>query len=145
MGEGSGTTVAHLATITSRPHALVIASALEHDGIPVWIDGVYHASVDPLSIALGGHRLTIPIDEWGAASALIREMGLPDAEIAHQGQTQAVMRVLAFFIGFEVFVGVPALIVGALPLAAIAWVPLSLIGIPVDPRGHNEFHLAGPE
>ena len=46
MQDGEGR-LAHIATISSRPHALVVATLLEHDGIPVRIDGVWHAWVDP--------------------------------------------------------------------------------------------------
>ncbi|WP_271079074.1 hypothetical protein [Aurantiacibacter sp. MUD61] len=134
--------LAHVATITSRPHALVIASALEHEGIPVWIDGVWHASAYPISIALGGHRLTIPVADHAAASSLIRDMGLPDAEIASEGQTRATQLLVALFLGPTLFFGIPAVIAGLLAPFSLF---LALIGIPtglpVDPRGRNEFHL----
>ncbi|MBH5321408.1 hypothetical protein [Aurantiacibacter sediminis] len=134
--------LAHVATITSRPHALVIASALEHEGIPVWIDGVWHASADPLSNALGGHRLTIPVADHAAASSLIREMGLPDAEIASEGQTRATQLLVALFLGPTLFFGIPAVIAGLLAPASLLVVLIGIpTALPVDPRGQNDFFL----
>ena len=135
--------LAHLATITSRPEALVIASALEHEGIPVWIDGLWHASVDPISVALGGYRLRVPIAEWGPASGLIEELGLPDADVVYAGQRHAVLKLLLVYIGYWYFWCIPGAIMGAFSASLLALVPLNTFtAIPVDPRGRNDFHLA---
>ncbi|MGB3166310.1 MAG: hypothetical protein WBA68_05970 [Alteraurantiacibacter sp.] len=137
-GEG----LAHIATITSRPHALVVATLLEAEGIPVWIDGEWHASADPLSVALGGHRLTIPVSEWHRASELIAEVGLPCAEVAYEGGRQAILRFLAVCYGPLVFLGIPAAIAGIVSATVLALVPISAITTPVDPRGRNDWLLA---
>ena len=138
----SGEGLAHIATVTSRPHALVVATLLEAEGIPVWIDGVWHASADPISVALGGHRLTIPVSEWVRASALIAEAGLPDAEIAYEGGRRAILRFLAVCYGPLLFFGIPAAIAGIVPAAVLALIPVSAITTPVDPRGRNDWLLA---
>ena len=133
----------HLATITSRPEAFVIASVLEHEGIPVFLDGVWHASVDPMSVALGGHRLYVPVQEHGKASALIREIGLQDAPIAYRGARRAIGRVLGVLMGAHVFFGVPGMIAGALPFASwLLWFFAIPLGTPVDPRGQNDYFLS---
>ncbi len=142
MQEQTGN-LAHLATITSRPEALVIASALEHEGIPVWIDGLWHASVDPISVALGGFRLRVPISEWGTASKLIAELGLPDSDLACDGQRHAVMKLLLVWIGYWYFWCIPGAIMGALPASLLALVPINAFtAMPVDPRGRADWYLA---
>lgn len=142
MGERIGRNIAHIATITSRAEALVIASALEHEEIPVWIDAVHHASVDPISIALGGHRLTVPSGDWERASDLIRELDLPGALPAYRGQQFAVMRLLAVYVGPHFFFGIPAFIAGLTPWPTLLALTMMPLGVPVDPRGQNDFYLA---
>lgn len=144
MQETPGNLV-HLATVTSRVEALLIASALEHEGIPVWTDAAQHASVDPISVALGGHRLRIPRSEWHAASALVRELGLPERDIVYRGQQRSVLRFVALYCGTQLLLGIPAFLLGLLPALWLASVPLSALGIPVDPRGRNEFHLVSEQ
>ena len=137
-----GDALAHIATITSRPHALVVATLLENDGIPVWIDGDYHASVDPISVALGGHRLTISVSEWGRASALIRDAGLPWHGVAYRGGQRAVLRFVGVCYGTLLALGIPGAFLGLVPYQAIPLIPLAAITTPVDPRGPNDWHLA---
>ncbi|MEL1251808.1 hypothetical protein [Aurantiacibacter gilvus] len=134
--------LADLATITSRNEALVIASALEHAGVRTWIDGVHHASVDPISIALGGHRLRVFADQWEEASAIVHEMGLPDGEIVFEGQKLAVQKLLFAFVGLHVFLVIPNIIAGLLPLTSLWLLPSAALGVPVDPRGQNDWYLA---
>ena len=143
VGDGEG--LAHIATITSRPHALVVATLLEDAGIPVWVDGAWHASADPISIALGGHRLTIPVGEWARASALIVEAELPKADVAYEGGRRAVLRFLGICYGPLLLFGVPGAIAGLVPAVALALLPLSVATTPVDPRGRNDWHLAPVE
>lgn len=142
MQEQTGN-LAHLATITSRPEALVVASALEHAGIRTWIDGVHYASVDPISVALGGHRLRVFADQWQEASDILREMDLPGGELAYKGQQLSVIKVLLVYIGYWYFWLVPGVIMGALLAGLLALAPLNAFtAVPVDPRGRNDFHLA---
>lgn len=145
MGESAGSGLKLLAIVTSRPEALVIASMLEANGILVDVDGAWHASVDPISIALGGHRIRVAAQDYLPASDLIREMGLPDSEIAYEGGRAAIARFLAVFVGCQVFFIVPALIAGAIPLTMLAQLPLSVLGVPVDPRSRNDYLLAEPQ
>jgi hypothetical protein len=123
----------HLATVTSQVEALVIANALEHQGIPVWIDGAWHAAVDPISVALGGHRLRIPVSEWRIASSLVRELDLPGREPVYLGQRRAVLRFCTIYFGIHLIFGLPGLFMGLLPAAMLTSVPLSMLTIPIDP------------
>lgn len=141
MQEQTGN-LAHLATITSRPEALVIASALEHAGIETFLDGMYHCSIYPYSVALGGHRLRVYADKWEEASAVVREIGLPRSQIACQGQQRAVLRILALYVGPHFFLGVPAVIAGIFPPAILVTFASLALGVPTDPRGQNDWHLA---
>lgn len=142
MQEPSGN-LAHLATITSRPEALVIASALEHAGIETFLDGMYHCSIYPYSVALGGHRLRVYADQWEEASAIVREIGLPSSHIAYHGEQRAVLRIVALYVGSHFLLGVPAVIAGIFPPAILLiFASLAALGVPTDPRGQNDRHLA---
>ncbi|RJY09575.1 hypothetical protein D6201_09575 [Aurantiacibacter aquimixticola] len=98
--------------------------------------------MDPLSVALGGHRLTIPQSDWRRASALIAEAGVAGAEVAYEGGRQAILRFLAVCYGPLIFFGIPAAIAGIVPASALALIPASAITTPVDPRGRNDYFLA---
>lgn len=137
--------LADLATVTSRNEALVIASALEHAGVTVWIDGVHHASVDPISVALDGHRLRVFAGQWEEASAIVREMGLPEGEVVFRGQRLAMQKLLFAYIGSHFFFLVPGIIAGVQAPLVLLPMLLSVLGIPVDPRGSNDWFLAAPE
>ncbi|WAT17195.1 hypothetical protein OZN62_09640 [Aurantiacibacter sp. MUD11] len=145
MGEGLQAqtgNLAQIAVITSRPEALVIASALEHAGVPVWIDGMHHASVDPLLVALGGHRLRVPSGQYGEASDILREIGLPDAPVSYLGQRRAVTRFLALYVGTLfgfVFLG---FLFTDIPKTYLQLPVFMGLGVQVDPRGPNEYSLA---
>lgn len=131
--------------VTSRAEALVIASMLEAGGIDVWLGGEYHASVEVNSVALGGHVLRVPLLRYDDASALIREVGLPDAELVWRGGRVAIGRLMAAWLGLQMFFGIPAAVAGLLPWAGLLFAPLNLVLLPVDPRGRNEYFLAQSE
>ena len=132
-----------VAIVVSRPEALVIASMLEAGGIHVWVGAEHQASVQFYSVALGGHRICVPAWQYQEASALIREVGLPGAPVMWQGSRSAVGRLVAAWLGIHMFVGVPALIAGFIPLSVFLLLPLNVVTtLLVDPRGQNDFFLA---
>lgn len=141
--EGDGPTgLVLIAIVTSRAEALVIASMLEAAGVFVDVDAEHHASVNPISVALGGHRLRVPGEDLKLASGVIREVGLPDAPIAYEGGRLAVLKFISVLLGSHVFFMVPGIILGAIPALMLFQLPLSALGIATDPRGRNEYYLA---
>ena len=134
-----------LAILTSRAEALVLASMLEAAEIQVSLDGEYHASVDPISVALGGHRLRVPRWQHEAASALVRELELPAQPVSYRGGQQAVIRLLAVYLGTVMFWALPAMVAGLLPWSMVPAFLLQPLGIPVDLRSRPDWYLAEPD
>jgi hypothetical protein len=133
-----------LAIVISRAEALVIASMLEAAGIFVWVGGEHHASVDPISVTLGGHRLRVPVWQHEAASAIVFEVGLPGLPVAYKGGQLAVGRLLAVFLGLQSFLAIPAAVAGVMPWSALLWIGSSALSVPVDPRGSPDWFLVKP-
>lgn len=134
-----------LAIVTSRPEALVIATMLEAHGILVDVGATWHASVDPISVGLGGHHIRVPACDHGIASELIREVGLPESDVAFAGARYAVQKLLAVYVGLQLFIMVPAAIAGWFPLYQFGLLPLQVLGVQVDPRGRNDYLLSEPQ
>lgn len=134
-----------LAIVVSRAEALVIASVLDAAGIHVWIDGEAHASVDPISVALGGHRLRVPAWQHSAASKVVREVGLEQQTVSYKGGRLAIIRFLAVLVGSQVFIALPAVIAGVWPWFALTGILFSPLGVPVDPRGRAQYMLVDGE
>ncbi|MEO5705479.1 MAG: hypothetical protein ABIT10_13795 [Alteraurantiacibacter sp.] len=136
--------LALLAILTSRAEALVVASMLEAAGIHVHVGGEYHASVDPISVALGGHRLRVPAWQHADASAIVHEVGLPTQPASYKGGQQAVVRLLAVYVGLQFFLAIPAAIAGLFPWGGLLGIAFVSLGVPVDPRGQPDWHLTEP-
>ena len=134
-----------LAIVVSRVEALVVASVLDAAGIHVWIGGEAHASVDPISLALGGHRLLVPAWQHVTASNFVREVVLEQHEVSFEGGRSAIMRFLALLVGSQLFVALPAAIVGVWPWFALTGILFSPLGVPVDPRGRAQYVLVDSE
>ena len=130
-----------LAIVVSRPEALVVASMLEAGGVCVRIGGEYYASDDLFSVTLGGYRLWVPTSQYGHASALVREVGLCDFAVSSDGARKSVLALVLAWVGAHVFFVVPALIAGWITLIMATMFPLSVLGLPVDPRGKPDFFL----
>jgi len=130
-----------LAVLVSRPEALVVASMLEANGVPVFVGASAHASVSINSLALGGHALWIPACEHYAATKLLIEV-LDDDEWGFSfGLRRAVLRFIGFWSGLNAAITLPFVITGALPAAALLAVPLSLLSVPVNPQARGDYYL----
>ena len=131
-----------IAILVSRVEALAMASMLEAAGIHVRIDGVHHASVEVNSIALGGHRLWVPAVQHEEASAIVREVGLPDSWQFCPGLRRAIWRFLGLYLGTITLFAAPAIVSGLLPLSSVLGIPLAGLTVPVSPQGRGDYYLA---
>lgn len=75
MGDVDDQGLATIAILVSRVEALCLADMLRVEGILVHVGGDAHASVQVISLALGGHRIMVPVSQYAHASDLIREVG----------------------------------------------------------------------
>ena len=131
-----------VAIAVSRVEALVMASMLRSAGIIVHIDGDQHASVEIISLALGGHRLRVPAWQWSDASSVIREAGLQGTWRFCESTRQAILRLIAAYAGpFLAMIGW-GIITDRMPVWTAVFVPLTVAGIPVNPQGPTDFFLA---
>ncbi|GAA4642227.1 hypothetical protein GCM10023115_04500 [Pontixanthobacter gangjinensis] len=105
---------------------------LEDNGIFVHVDGSNHASVDFISLALGGHRIRILKCDYGKASALIRETGAADSWEFSFGHRKAVVRLLCSWGGLQC----------AAALWSFVFVPLSILAMPINPQGRGDYFLS---
>lgn len=130
-----------LAALVSRVEALVVASMLEAAGILVNIGGAGHASVEVNSLALGGHRLWVPLSQHRAASEILIEV-LGDEEWGFSyGLRRAMLRVAGLWVALSAATMLAGAALGALPLSALLLAPLTAVTIPVNPQGRGDYFL----
>ena len=137
-----GDSMVVIAIIVSRVEALVLVSVLEAEGILAVAGGVHHASIEVNSLALGGHRISVPACQWAEASAILRETGADRDWQFCEGLRRAVLRFLALWVGLYGATMVLAAASGAVSLWLVLAVPLSVLGVPVNPQGRGDFYLA---
>ena len=130
-----------LAALVSRVEAIVVASMLEANGVPVFVGGAGHASVAVNSLTLGGHRLWIPASHHRIASELLLEVLGDDEWSFSYGLRRSVVRfigtIAAIYLSFAAFLFSQGLV----PLVAIAMAPLTVLGVPVNPQGRGDYYL----
>ena len=135
-----------VAALVSRTEALVTASMLEAAGILVGVGGAAHAGVDPISQALGGHRLWIPASQHAEASAILLEV-LGDNEWSFSyGLRRAIFRFMAVSVGvFALFLaGWSFALVGRL-VPETLFVPFGMVIFPANPQGRGDYYLRGAD
>ena len=132
-----------IAHLVSRVEAMVLVSALEAEGIIARADGIHHASVEVISLGLGGHRIWVPTSQHPEASALIREIGVDrNCEFRH-GLHRAVLRIVGAWLCLLVPAYLVGLIAGAISVfQALLFLPLQAASLPVNPQGRGEYFLA---
>ena len=130
-----------VAIVVSRVEALVLVSVLEAEGILVFAGGIHHASVEVNSLALGGHRISVPASQWPAASAVLRESGASWSWEFNAGVRRAVLRFLAVWLGLYGSVAALTALASPFPLWVIGSIPFAMV-VPVNPQGRGDFYLA---
>jgi len=141
-GDGDGDAMVTIAIVVSRVEALVLISVLEAEGILVFAGAIHHASVEVISLGLGGHRLWVPASQWREASAILRETGADRDWQFSWGLQRAVLRFLALWMGVYAAVVAWGVAAGAASLWAMVGIPLSALTVPVNPQGRGDFYLA---
>lgn len=131
-----------IAIIVSRVEALVLVSALEACGIVAIVGGVHHASVEVNSLALGGHRVSVPAAQWQEASAILREIGADRDWQFSEGLRRAVLRFLALWAGLYGAAMTLTVAAGVFPAWALAGISFAALTVPVNPQGRGDFYLA---
>ena len=131
-----------LAIFVSRFEAQIVASMLRGYGIEAFVDGEHHASVEYISLALGGHRLRIFAEDYEDASALVVASGL----LQYRGEPEGRPKRLLGFLGVVALLNaaaiIPAVLAGAASLASLLWIPLAPFTVPFEPRGRPDYFLA---
>lgn len=131
-----------VAALVSRVEALVVASMLQAAGILVHVGGSAHASVANNSLALGGHRLWVPASQYVDASRILVEVLGEEEWGFSYGLQRAVIRVTAAWASISVIVFAAGLWFGVVMWWQLATLPLSALGLPVNPQGRGDFYLA---
>ncbi|PKP99776.1 MAG: hypothetical protein CVT74_06805 [Alphaproteobacteria bacterium HGW-Alphaproteobacteria-13] len=134
-----------IAELLSRSEALTVAAMLDAAGIIVHVGGEYHSSVSPYIVALGGFRLTVPRWQYGDASNLIADMLAAPEPAPSTAMRRAVFRLFAASMGGFALAASPyVLAVGLKALLPVLLSPLFMAGVPVNPQGRGDYHLAAP-
>lgn len=128
--------------LTSRVEALCVADMLNAEGIAVHIGGYHHATTEVIPVALGGFRLWVPAVQHAQASDLIRETGLMSNWSVSKGLQKAAGRLVGFWLGFYGLLLGAGVVLGGAPALSLAYIPLSVLGIPVSPQGRGDYFLA---
>ncbi len=131
-----------IAIFVSRFEAIQIASMLRGYGISAWIDGEAHAAAEYISMALGGHRLTVFRDDYPCASEILLQAGvLETQEQTRKPRLALILLVAGAAACYSAIIA--TLITGAqLSLAWVLAIPLSIYTVPVDPKGRADYFLA---
>ena len=130
-----------IAILVSRVEAIVLASTLEAAGIRVTVGGVHHASVEVNSLALGGHRLMVPMGQAKQASALIREVGADVNWQFDEGLRRAVIRFLKIWLGVYGALTLFVIMLGAVSWFVLLALPFQALIVPVNPQGRGDYYL----
>ncbi|ATW03012.1 hypothetical protein [Sphingorhabdus sp. YGSMI21] len=132
-----------IAIINSRSETMVVASLLDAAGILVHIGGYHHASVSICPLALGGFRLTVPAFQHAQASAVILDTpGFGEFRFSY-GLRRAVVKFLLLWIGIVGLLAIPRILYDPeFWIPSLALIPLSVLGVPVNPQGCSEYFLA---
>lgn len=129
-----------IANIVSRPEALVVASMLEAAGIIVRINGEHHASVDPISIALGGYRLTVPDWQLEDASRILGDTFGSAGFTFSEGLQTAVIKLLLVYLSTSLAIIILTALKFGLSSPLLLGLPfLQALGTPVNPQGRSEY------
>ncbi len=145
MDESADDAMVVVAALVSRTEALVTASMLEAAGIMVHVGGAWHASVEVNSLALGGHRLWIPASQHEEASAVLLEVLGEEEWSFSYGLRRAVLRMMAFWVGFTGLAMMIGVWFGAYPWTAILAAPLAAFTTPANPQGRGDYYLRGAD
>ncbi|MEO9634290.1 MAG: hypothetical protein ABJF89_03465 [Parasphingorhabdus sp.] len=131
-----------IAIINSRSETMVVASLLDAAGILVHIGGYNHGSVSICPLALGGFRLTVPAFQHAQASAIIVDTpGFGEFNYSY-GLRRAVVKFLLLWIGLVVLLSIPKILYDPeFLLPNLGIIPMSVVGIPVNPQGYSEYFL----
>lgn len=109
-----------IAHLLSRGEAAVVESVLLAHGIPAGIGAHGHLSLTPIAVALGGYRITVPIDAWADASDILRPMAGETPVAILLGFRRRVVRLLLAWSGASMAFVLPvALFAGS--FAVMAW------------------------
>ena len=130
-----------IAVVVSRVEALVLVSVLEAAGFLVVAGGVHHASVEVNSVALGGHRISVPAAQWPEASAVLREIGADRNWQFSEGLRRAVLRFLALWVGLYGAAMALTVASGVFSAWGLAGIPFAALTVPVNPQGRGDFYL----
>ncbi|NRD89977.1 hypothetical protein C8024_11700 [Sphingopyxis sp. BSNA05] len=132
-----------IAIINSRSETMVVASLLDAAGILVHIGGYHHASVSICPLALGGFRLTVPAFQHAQASAIILDTpGFGEFRFSY-GLRRAVAKFLLVWVATIALLVIPRMIYEPESwIPSLAFIPLSVLGVPVNPQGCSEYFLA---
>jgi hypothetical protein len=131
-----------IANIVSRSEALVVASMLIDAGIVVQLNGEHHASVELISVALGGYLLTVPDWQYEDASNILRHTFAESEFAFSEGLQTAVIKLLVVQMGtsFAVLI-ISAIKFGISTPLMLGWPFLQILGTPVNPQGRSEYYL----
>lgn len=139
--EQSESNTALIAIFVSRFEAIQIASMLRGYGINAFIDGEAHAATEYISMALGGHRLTVFRDDHLCASQILQQAGvLEDSRPLRRPHPPLLLFALMIAGSYT------ALLIGlglgsAVPPAYALTIPLSVYTVPVEPKGRADYFL----
>ncbi|MFZ1744238.1 MAG: hypothetical protein WAT93_15430 [Pontixanthobacter sp.] len=131
-----------IAILVSRVEALCLVSMLEDNGILVHVDGLNHASVEFISLALGGHRISVSQHDYDKASALIRETGAADNWEFSFDHRKAVIRMLCLWGGIQCVAAFWALMASLASVWSWVFLPLSILAMPINPQGRGDYFLS---
>ena len=140
--ERTESSLALLAIFVSRFEASTVASMLRGYGLHVIVDGEAHASVEYISLALGGHRLLVMPEDYEVASEILRQCGVEDDDWVPNKPTRALVWLVSTLAGLYSLIAGVGIVLGSSPILTLISLPLAVYAVPVDPKGRPDYFLA---
>ena len=132
-----------IATLLSRGEALVVAAKLDAAGIPVHVGGEFYASVSPKILAIGGFRISVPIDFYDEASAVLRDTADDFVPEFPYAMRSVMARFSAAWLGATAIFSLPfSLVVGFQALGFFLVAPFFLLTTPVNVAVRGDYYLS---
>jgi hypothetical protein len=131
-----------IARLVSRPEALTLQAMFDAAGIFSHVGGGWHGGTEPIPVALGGYRLTVPACQYEVASGLLREVLAEPAGDYFPAARARLLKLVLAWCGAAACVAVPFIYMASAPIWLLLAIPGQFLVTPVPAQGRGDYYLA---
>lgn len=131
-----------IARLVSRSEAITLQAMFDAAGIVAHVGGGWHGATEPIPVALGGYRLTVPRCQYEVASELIFEMlAEPVGDYSSAARVRLLKLAMAWC-GAATCISVPFIYMASAPIWLLLAIPGQFLITPVPAHGRGDYYLA---